>query len=49
MSTRQHKNESITKTMLVISAMIFLLLVTGSVFSQKEEKAGIGKVVFYVA
>ena len=32
-----------------MSAMIFLLLVTGSVFSHAEEKAGVSKVVFYVA
>lgn len=32
-----------------MSAMIFLLLVTGSVFSHAEEKAGVSKAVFYVA
>jgi hypothetical protein len=41
-------NGSITKS-LVMSAMIFLLLVTGSVFSHAEEKAGVSKAVFYVA
>jgi hypothetical protein len=32
-----------------MSAMIFLFLVTGSVFSLAVEKAGMSKVVFYVA
>ena len=32
-----------------MSAMIFLLLVTGSIFSNAEEKTGVSKVVFYVA
>ncbi len=41
-------NGSITKT-LVMSAMIFLFLVTGSIFSNAEEKTGVSKVVFYVA
>ena len=33
----------------VASAILFLLIVTGSVFSLAEEKAGVSKVVFYVA
>ena len=33
----------------VTSAIIFLLIVTGSVFSFAEEKDGVAKVVFYVA
>ena len=41
-------NGSITKS-LVTSTIIFLLIVTGSVFSLAEEKAGASKVVFYVA
>jgi hypothetical protein len=41
-------NGSITKPV-VASAIIFLLIVTGSVFSLAAEKAGVSKVVFYVA
>jgi hypothetical protein len=39
---------SITKSV-VASAAIFLLIVTGSVFSLAAEKAAVSKVVFYVA
>lgn len=41
-------NGSITKSV-VASAIIFLCIVTGSVFSLAEEKADVSKVVFYVA
>jgi hypothetical protein len=41
-------NGPITKS-LVTSAMIFLLIATGSVFSLAEEKTDVSKVVFYVA
>ena len=39
---------SITKSV-AASAILILLIVTGSVFSLAEEKAGVSKVVFYVA
>jgi len=39
----------ISNTLLIVSAMIFLFLVTGSVFSHPEEKAEESKAVFYVA
>jgi hypothetical protein len=41
-------NGPITKS-LVAFAIIFLFIVTGSLFSFAEEKAGVSKVVFYVA
>jgi hypothetical protein len=41
-------NGPITKSLLA-SAIIFLLIITGSLFSLAEEKAGVSKVVFYVA
>jgi hypothetical protein len=41
-------NGPITKS-LIASAIIFLLIATGSVFSPAEEKVGVSKVVFYVA
>jgi len=42
-------DRSISKTLLIMSAMIFLFLVTGSVLSHAEEKADESKAVFYVA
>jgi predicted hydrocarbon binding protein len=44
----EQTNGPITKSLLA-SVIIFLLIITGSLSALAEEKAGVSKVVFYVA
>ena len=39
---------SVSRTVLAMSAMLFLIIAIGSAFSHAEEKADVSKAVFYV-